>query len=212
MGLLREAIFQQGINIQSKPQLYLDGTNILEELYGVSKELPGYLGKRRPIFYYCNSNLMAIRIGDYKIHYKTSPIFLNDTVDPNLSYFCPNGKPRADWYVSASCPDEHLTTHDPPSVFDLAKDPYERYALEESDFVKQMRSQGANIVKEHRQTLVPVPIQMGHFDKNVVPCCDPPACRCDKITRREKANEEPSLHYPSVYKFFEGIGGIKGGI
>ncbi|EYC01526.1 hypothetical protein Y032_0106g3741 [Ancylostoma ceylanicum] len=157
-------------------------------------------------------NIMSCIGKTFKIHYKTSPIFLNDTVDPNLSYFCPNGKPRADWYVSASCPDEHLTTHDPPSVFDLAKDPYERYALEESDFVKQMRSQGANIVKEHRQTLVPVPIQMGHFDKNVVPCCDPPACRCDKITRREKANEEPSLHYPSVYKFFEGIGGIKGGI
>ncbi|EPB78438.1 arylsulfatase [Ancylostoma ceylanicum] len=211
MDLYRTFRDMQNCPQQSKPQLYLDGTNILEELYGVSKELPGYLGKRRPIFYYCNSNLMAIRIGDYKvttdlnIHYKTSPIFLNDTVDPNLSYFCPNGKPRADWYVSASCPDEHLTTHDPPSVFDLAKDPYERYALEESDFVKQvalcafgclerskMRSQGANIVKEHRQTLVPVPIQMGHFDKN--------------------ANEEPSLHYPSVYKFFEGIGGIKGGI
>ncbi|EYC01518.1 hypothetical protein Y032_0106g3738 [Ancylostoma ceylanicum] len=204
MDLYRTFRDLQNCPQQPKPQLHLDGTNILEELYGNSKEPPGYLGKRRPIFYYCNSNLMAIRIGDYKIHYKTTPIFLNDTVDPNLSYFCPNGKPRADWYVSCNCPDEHLTTHDPPLVFDLVKDPYERYALEESDFVKEMRAQGAKIVKEHRKTLVPVPIQMGHFNKNVVPCCDPPACRCDKVTRR--AQKEPTLRHLPVYKFFEGIG------
>ncbi|VDO87974.1 unnamed protein product [Haemonchus placei] len=35
----------------------------------------------------------------FRIHYRTSPIFYNDTVDPNLPYFCPNGKPRADWLV-----------------------------------------------------------------------------------------------------------------
>ncbi|PIO75989.1 arylsulfatase [Teladorsagia circumcincta] len=69
------------------------------------------------------------------IHYRTSPIFLNDTLDANLPFFCPDGKPRADWYVSQTCPDEQLILHNPPLVFDLVKDPYERFALEESEYV-----------------------------------------------------------------------------
>ncbi|KAK6051810.1 hypothetical protein COOONC_10686 [Cooperia oncophora] len=36
----------------------------------------------------------------FRIHYRTSPIFFNDTMDPNLPYFCPDGKPRADWLVN----------------------------------------------------------------------------------------------------------------
>ncbi|KHJ97903.1 hypothetical protein OESDEN_02117 [Oesophagostomum dentatum] len=131
-----------------------------------------------------------------QIHYKTSPIFYNDSVDPNLSYFCPNGKPRADWYVSQICPDEHLKVHRPPLVYDLIKDPYERYALEETDFVLQMRALAANILREHRETLVPVPSQLGHFDKSLTPCCDPPACLCDKISNRKQKLEEQKKMRP----------------
>ncbi|RCN38168.1 hypothetical protein ANCCAN_15912 [Ancylostoma caninum] len=97
MDLYRTFRDMQNCPFQMKPQLPLDGTNIMDELLGVSDESPGYLGRRRPIIYYCNTKLMAIRVGNIKVHYKTSPIFLNDSVDPNLSYFCPNGKPRADW-------------------------------------------------------------------------------------------------------------------
>ncbi|EPB67792.1 arylsulfatase [Ancylostoma ceylanicum] len=140
MDLYRTFRDMQNCPFQMKPQLPLDGTNILDELLGVSDESPGYLGRKRPIIYYCNTKLMAIRVGNIKVHYKTSPIFLNDSVDPNLSYFCPNGKPRADWYVSQVCPDEHLKVHYPPLVFDLTKDPYERYPLEENEFVLQVRS------------------------------------------------------------------------
>ncbi|ETN68611.1 arylsulfatase [Necator americanus] len=183
-----------------------NGTNILDELLGISDEPPGYLGRRRPIIYYCNTKLMAVRIGNIKIHYKTSPIFLNNSIDPNLSYFCPNGKPRADWYVSQVCPDEHLTVHNPPLVFNLIKDPYERFALEESDFVLQMRSLAAEVQRNHRETLIPVTSQLGHFDKTLTPCCDPPMCRCDKISnRREVQHQESLLEQSSEVEFIRKI-------
>ncbi|KAK6012423.1 hypothetical protein OSTOST_22432, partial [Ostertagia ostertagi] len=127
---------------------------------------------------------MAIRIGNIKIHYRTSPIFLNDTLDANLPFFCPNGKPRADWYVSQTCPDEQLIMHNPPLVFDLVKDPYERFALEESEYVFEMRALSAQVLREHRESLIPVPNQLGHFNKKLTPCCNPPSCQCDKISYR----------------------------
>ncbi|VDL73881.1 unnamed protein product [Nippostrongylus brasiliensis] len=169
-----------------RTQLPLDGTNILEELWGTNEEPAGYLGRRRPIIYYCNTKLMAVRIGNIKVHYRTSPIFLNDTTDPNLSYFCPNGKPRSDWYVSQTCPDEHLILHKPPLVYDLIKDPFERYALEESTFVLEMRALSAEILRDHRESLVPVPGQLGHFNKSLTPCCNPPSCNCDKLAHRQE--------------------------
>ncbi|XGW02712.1 hypothetical protein V3C99_014609 [Haemonchus contortus] len=165
-------------------QMPLDGTNILDELLGTSDEPSGYLGRKRPIIFYCNTKLMAIRIGNIKIHYRTSPIFLNDTVDPNLPYLCPNGKPRADWYVSQTCPDEQLIVHNPPLVFDLVKDPYELFALEESEYVLEIRAFGAQVLKEHLKSLIPVPNQLGHFNKQLTPCCNPPYCQCDKISHR----------------------------
>ena len=88
-------------------QFPMDGIDVWHELrgspklqftntvrYQIAKEP---LGERRPIFFYCNRNLMAVRFGNYKIHYKTSPIFKNFTVNPNLEENCPGGKPKDDW-------------------------------------------------------------------------------------------------------------------
>ncbi|CAI4222884.1 unnamed protein product [Auanema sp. JU1783] len=164
----------------------LDGTNIWDEIRGVSTEKPGYLGERRPIIYYCNTHLMAIRLGNYKIHYKTSPIFYNTTIDPNLEYFCPNGKPRNDWYVSQTCPDSQLITHSPPLIFDLIKDPFERFPLEESEESLEIRQLGMSLLFQHRQSLVAAPAQLGRFNKTITPCCDPPRCQCDRLQRKKK--------------------------
>ncbi|CAD6199558.1 unnamed protein product [Caenorhabditis auriculariae] len=177
-----------------KPQLPLDGTNILQELQGDSKEDAGYLGERRPIIYYCNSHLMAIRLGNYKIHYKTSPIFLNSTVDPQLDILCPNGKPKKDWYVSQWCPEESLKKHSPPLVFDLIRDPYELYPLQNNDETNRVRLKATDILIEHKHSLVPVPNQLGKFDKKLTPCCNPPDCRCDKLNR-PRQSMKPKFHY-----------------
>ncbi|GMT07026.1 hypothetical protein PENTCL1PPCAC_29200, partial [Pristionchus entomophagus] len=123
---------------QIKEQRVMDGTNIWDELKGTRPVIKGHsLAMTRPIFYYCNKNLMAVRIGNFKIHYKTSPIFRNGT-DQGTKEWCPGGKPKDDWYVSQKCPDEHLTTHDPPLIYDVVLDPYESYPLEDADLVSQV--------------------------------------------------------------------------
>uniref|UniRef100_A0A1I7X7I5 Choline-specific glycerophosphodiester phosphodiesterase n=1 Tax=Heterorhabditis bacteriophora TaxID=37862 RepID=A0A1I7X7I5_HETBA len=69
-------------------------------------------------------------------------------------------------YVSQICPDEHLESHNPPLMFDLIKDPYEQYPLEENDLSIEMRQLAASILFEHRQSLVPVPSQLGMYNKS----------------------------------------------
>ncbi|CEF70414.1 Sulfatase domain and Alkaline phosphatase-like, alpha/beta/alpha domain and Alkaline-phosphatase-like, core domain-containing protein [Strongyloides ratti] len=172
----------------------LDGINIWPELIGKKSKRRqvtsnnfeyDYLTKisyKRPIFFYCNKHLMAIRRGDFKIHYKTSPIFLNSTNDIKLEDYCPNGKPKNDWYVSQTCPDKDLITHNPPLIYNISKDPYELYPLKDNKIVKMIREVFKDIMDSHIQSIIPVPDQLGNYDPNVIPCCDPPKCRCDKLT------------------------------
>ncbi|CAJ0582062.1 unnamed protein product, partial [Mesorhabditis spiculigera] len=174
-------------------QLPLDGINIWDELRGLSTEKPGYLGRARPIIYYCNTHLMAIRFGNYKIHYKTSPIFHNTTNDPNLAEKCPGGKPFDDWYVSQKCPDGDLVTHRPPLVYDLQFDQYELYPMEDNELTQSLRMEAAQLLIEHKGSLVKVPQQLGNFSLGVIPCCDPPLCQCDKIKERHLKHKEHSL-------------------
>lgn len=81
----------------------LDGTDIWHELRGspadpaIQRPFLPPLSQRRPIFFYCNKFLMAVRYGDYKVHYMTSLIFKNFSVNPNLQENCPGGKPIDDW-------------------------------------------------------------------------------------------------------------------
>ncbi|CCD68311.1 Sulfatase N-terminal domain-containing protein [Caenorhabditis elegans] len=197
----------------SKEALRSDGIDISDELRGESEDVEGSLGKARPIIYYCNTHLMAIRMGDYKVHYKTSPIFFNNSVDPNLDYFCPNGKPKSDWYVSQVCPDEHLQKHYPPLVFDLIRDPYEQYPLQNTVKSQEIRFQAMQRLSEHKSSLVKVKNVLGSYNKTLIPCCNPPSCKCDKLSRPTEFDESrpdyvglvPDLEkteYELLHRFF----------
>ncbi|KAF8354364.1 hypothetical protein PRIPAC_95987 [Pristionchus pacificus] len=163
-----------------------DGTNIWEELKGIRPKNAGSLISKRPIFYYCNAHLMAIRLGRYKIHYKTSPIFRNGTYE-GTKQMCPGGKPLDDWYVSQKCPEEHLTKHDPPLVYDVVFDPYESYPLVDDELLAKIRAQASRKILEHRMSITPVKQQLGHFNASIMPCCNPPSCICNKLKKRPYA-------------------------
>lgn len=170
------------------------------------------LSERRPLFFYCNRNLMAIRWSNYKVHYMTSPIFKNFTKDPNLQEFCPGGKPRADWYVSQTCPDSQLIRHDPPLVYDLYRDPFELYPLVENGsdgIVPRVLAKVNHIRAQHRRSIVPVPEQLGHFSRSVMPCCDPPRCKCDRLNEaRDAVTVEEEEQQQSLAEADDGTSGM----
>uniref|UniRef100_A0AC35F7R0 Sulfatase N-terminal domain-containing protein n=1 Tax=Panagrolaimus sp. PS1159 TaxID=55785 RepID=A0AC35F7R0_9BILA len=174
----------------------LDGINVWPELQGYSalngdrfNDIKHFssnkpLAERRPIYFYCNKNLMAVRFGDFKVHFKTSPIFRNFTADPKLEEFCPGGKPVDDWYVSQTCPEEQLITHNPPLVYDVTADPYELYPLANEGLNKKIIKKVQQLVNEHQDSIEDVVQQLGFFEKEVVPCCsgNRSNCACDNIT------------------------------
>uniref|UniRef100_A0A915DUK8 Sulfatase N-terminal domain-containing protein n=1 Tax=Ditylenchus dipsaci TaxID=166011 RepID=A0A915DUK8_9BILA len=186
-----------------------DGVDIWIELQGysdnpgaryndVKHHLQEKVGKRRPIYFYCNKNLMAIRYGDFKIHYMTSPIFKNFT-DPNLEEWCPEGKPKKDWYVSQTCPENQLIHHSPPLIYDLQRDPYELYPINNQSKSAGIFKLAAQLVAKHKASIVPVKQELGQYDDLLAPCCNPPHCNCDLLNegddmlevvrRREKTKE-----------------------
>ncbi|KAH7701885.1 CRE-SUL-2 protein [Aphelenchoides avenae] len=193
----------------------LDGAYAWPELLGYSSThrlfsgdvtvfSEGPLNKRRPIFFYCNKHLMAVRYGDYKVHYMTSLIFKNSSVNPQLEENCPGGKPRRDWYVSQMCPEEDLTRHNPPLVYDLKADPYELYPITEELLEPGLLMTVKRIVHRHRESLVPVPEQLGRFNSTVVPCCNPPHCKCDYLqSGLEAVHRRSSLYRVPLLKYAE---------
>ena len=87
---------------------------------------------RQTVFYYLGTEVWAIRHGNYKMHLKT--------VEP------------------AYGPDKTVTTHDPPLLFDLAKDIGERdnIAGANSAVIEELKAR----VADHRGSLQPVPLQL----------------------------------------------------
>uniref|UniRef100_A0A0N5AYY6 Sulfatase domain-containing protein n=1 Tax=Syphacia muris TaxID=451379 RepID=A0A0N5AYY6_9BILA len=177
-------------NSSSRRNRIFDGVNIWEELKGkmssqkLTKKGENLLSKIRPIFYYCNEHLMAIRYGQYKIHFKTSPIFKNTSADMYYDTYCPNGKPIDDWYVLQKCPEDKLQVHNPPLIYNLNKDPFEAYPLSsELTDTEAVQRIAEKIRQKHLSTVKPVKQQLGTYSSNVLPCCDPPACHCDKLAQ-----------------------------
>ncbi|KAH7704149.1 CRE-SUL-2 protein [Aphelenchoides avenae] len=146
----------------------------------------------RPIFYYCNKNLMAVRYGKYKVHYITMPIFQENRV---FEESCPGGKPQEDWYVSQMCPEQDLYRHDPPKVYDVAADPYELYPLSPKQRPEKILAVIAELVTRHSKTIEPVTEQFGNYSEAIIPCCGE-KCTCDRLSGSSREAER------SIFAFF----------
>jgi arylsulfatase A-like enzyme len=73
----------------------LDGIDMSEYLLGRQLDAAIERAHIRPLFFYCNQHLMAIRYGIFKIHLMTSPIY---NASDGFRNDCPDGRPKTDWY------------------------------------------------------------------------------------------------------------------
>ncbi|CAK8677583.1 unnamed protein product [Clavelina lepadiformis] len=147
----------------------LDGTSLTDVLTGTHDDAKDP-AKHDVLFHYCSDQIMAVRIGPYKLHYYSQ--YQRD-YEGDL---CNNGNPYDDKLLYFNCSLSHY--HDPPLIFDINRDPGEQFPLDPSK-QQDLVERTASLVQKHRQTIIPVPSQLGSHDSNVQPCCNPPLCACN---------------------------------
>ncbi|XP_071483679.1 arylsulfatase-like [Diadema antillarum] len=152
-----------------------DGLNIRDTL------LYGAASPHGALFFYCADRLMAVRYGNYKLHFhthrlRTPSFFAIDGVCGN------GGEATGQFYLDCvNCRGDCISDHDPPLVFDVEKDPSEIYALNitETPGLAFVVETVAEHVRAHEETMTVAPPLFDEVDRSVVPCCNPPHCRCN---------------------------------
>eukprot|EP00118_Oscarella_pearsei_P008314 m.42047 g.42047 ORF g.42047 m.42047 type:complete len:497 (+) comp33327_c0_seq1:144-1634(+) len=127
---------------------------------------------RKTMFYYSGKYLMAVRRGQYKVHFFTMG-----------SHCLPTYHDEDCWTQTK------LKYHDPPLLFDVNTDPKERDSLNTLLPVYQSIIQGIfNETAEHNKTMTFGPPMIGGKpDKDVFPCCSPSCsprptcCACSDV-------------------------------
>jgi hypothetical protein len=84
-------------------------------------------------------------------------------------------------YISQTCPESDLQTHDPPLVYDLSQDPFELYELPEINIPNGLMERVNRVTRRHKDSIHDVPDQLGNYNKKLVPCCNYPKCECDLL-------------------------------
>ncbi|MEX2176615.1 MAG: sulfatase [Pirellulaceae bacterium] len=98
--------------------------------YDLSPLCAGQKGPRGEMFYYRGFELMAVRLGPWKAHFKTQSGY---------------GQPQVE-------------KHDPPLLFHLEHDPSEKYNVAAAN--PQVLSEIESLAEKHRASLVPAPSQL----------------------------------------------------
>ncbi|XP_041464484.1 arylsulfatase-like [Lytechinus variegatus] len=146
-----------------------DGKSIKDVL------LNGASSPHENFFYYCKDNLMAVRVGKYKAHFKTQRV----RAQHEYGEECAGGFPLEDYFDCNECEGDCVTEHDPPLLFDLHQDPGEAYPLEacgNEDVYVTIRE----AVEAHRAVLVKGESLLDTLDHSIVPCCNPETdCVCN---------------------------------
>uniref|UniRef100_H0XAS9 Arylsulfatase F n=1 Tax=Otolemur garnettii TaxID=30611 RepID=H0XAS9_OTOGA len=132
------------------------------------------------LFHYCGSFLHAVRWHPrehagavWKVHYVT-PIFQ------------PPGAGACYKTLFCGCSGDEVTTHDPPLLFDLSRDPSESTPLtpDTEPLHDLVIKTVAAALREHQAGIIPVQQQLSQLNKDQIwlrPCCGVfPFCLCDK--------------------------------
>ncbi|XP_016101353.1 N-acetylgalactosamine-6-sulfatase-like [Sinocyclocheilus grahami] len=122
----------------------------------------------RPIFYYRGNQMMAVRIGQYKVHYWT---WSNSWEEFNTGInFCPGQEVPG---VTTHTQEEHTMQ---PLIFHLGQDPGERYPISvQSEEYQDVHRQVTAVVEQHQKDLIPGMPQLNMCDLAVMNW-SPPGC------------------------------------
>ncbi len=99
---------------------------------------------REIVYYYRGEQVFAVRVGDYKAHFKTQPEYGSRTAHP---------------ITEPEFQQENMVVeHDPPLLYHLATDPGEKYnvAEEHPEVITEIK----NVLAEHQATVKPVENQL----------------------------------------------------
>ncbi|XP_078491159.1 arylsulfatase-like [Ciona intestinalis] len=124
----------------------------------------------RILFHYCGEEILAVRYGDLKFHFKSNPPIQRRSNCVRTVV--------ADLIRTFSCGQR---THDPPLLFNLLIDPSEEIPLNISHYSEEL-SEVQRLIRKHKRSIKDVPAQYSPNVPEVQPCCNPPSCICNYNT------------------------------
>ncbi|XP_006817057.2 arylsulfatase-like [Saccoglossus kowalevskii] len=130
------------------------------------------------LFFYCSDRLMALRYNSYKIHFHSHSFPSEEFI---RYYACPDGGlPVTQFYYCYDCYGNCITSHNPPLIYNVEKDPGEKHPLSPWQHKEMIESVMA-VVAEHKSTLKTSSHdpQLNIIHRSLVPCCNPPYCVCN---------------------------------
>ncbi|XP_064621984.1 arylsulfatase-like [Lineus longissimus] len=146
----------------------LDGQSITDILFEKGHK------SHEILFYHLERDVLAVRYNNFKIHFKAAGL----PTEKFIKHFCPGGFPTK----SVMLGENHIVAlpFDSPLVYDVERDPGERYPLNPRDYDNVIREVREEIAK-HFATVTPTKCLLygNHANRKVIPCCNPPYCFCN---------------------------------
>ncbi|XP_014674080.1 PREDICTED: arylsulfatase-like [Priapulus caudatus] len=133
------------------------------------------------LYFYCDERIMAVRYGDFKIHFYTQAVIQTEHYTNERN--CVNGVPqKALLFTCKDCDSPCVTAHIPPLIYNIENDPSEKFSLPAHNYEDVLRNV-SRLMAAHSRTLTGINKRASELAKPmsdaVVTCCDPPACNCN---------------------------------
>ena len=148
----------------------VDGRSIQPILVGLEDD--SVTGSERELPYFCGYILHAVRLGPWKALFRTPRV--NDTIGTGTCVYRP-GRDLS----GCSCNEEANDQYDPPLLYQLDRDPSEKYPVRSTDPQYQDILAKAYAARVRYSLVETMPSQTATpADPALQPCCNPPECRC----------------------------------
>lgn len=81
-------------------------------------------------------------------------------------------------FTRESCFGDDVIKHEPPLIYDIYKDPGELFPLNSTKY-SDILAKVNNMVQAHISSIALVASQIGNYNADLQPCCNPPNCVCN---------------------------------